>query len=79
MKAVCGVIRSRLLVCAFSLLLAVARSSAIDFTRTEIPGTGVALNLPTDWEPIPPEAIQRQMRAVASSIIAQIRPKRDVQ
>jgi hypothetical protein len=56
-----------LLVSAFSLLLAVARSSAIDFTRTEIPGTGVTLNLPTDWVPIPSEVIHRYKDAAASS------------
>src|SRR5271165_5684472 len=56
-----------LLVCAFSLLLVVARSSAIDFTRTEIPGTGVTLNLPTDWVPIPSEVIQRYTDDAARS------------
>jgi hypothetical protein len=50
-----------------ALLLAVTQSSAIDFTRTEIPGTGVALNLPTDWVPIPLQVIQRYKDAMASS------------
>jgi hypothetical protein len=46
---------------------AASRTSAIEFIRTEIPGTGVALNLPTDWERIPPEVIQRFKDKLASS------------
>jgi hypothetical protein len=66
-----------LLVSAFSLLLAVARSSAIDFTRTEIPGTGVTLNLP-------PIGCRFHLRSssdirMQQQVLAQIRPKPDVQ
>jgi len=58
-----------LLLCVFCLLPMVARPSAIDFTRTEIPRTGITLNLPIDWVPIPSEVIQRHMDAAASSSV----------
>jgi hypothetical protein len=52
---------------ALSMLLTVARSGPSDFIRIEIPGTGVALNLPTDWVPIPLQVIERYRNAMASS------------
>jgi hypothetical protein len=52
---------------ATPILPTTSGSIAIEFIRTEIPGSGVALNLPIDWQTIPPDIIQRYNDAVASA------------